>query len=273
MKESKVAIIDADSILFSAAWGTKISDGKGDYLRDEKGRLIYKDKSKLEITVDLDSILNTILTDTEATDYIIFVKGKNTAAHRYAAKNDYKALRPKESPHWWDYTREYLIDAWEAVSVDNIEVDDACNISRLQIPNSFMVAIDKDLLNLEGIHYNWKKKSWIKINNSEESQLFWKDMIIGQPGDGISGLKGKGSSYFYKNVLPQVFDMYNNDFYEKLPSIILNEYIEHYGEYIGIQEYYKNYICLKILDKYDNFILPKPIKYEVKEEGLNNLFK
>lgn len=262
MENNKIAIIDIDSILFAACYGKKLWNPQTEeFERDDKGRLIYLDKNEDEIGSSINTIMHEILEDSNADSYIAFVKGKNTAAHRYNIKNDYKSNRPKESPSWWEYARQFIIDTWDAVSVDTIEVDDAVNITRLKIPNSYMVAIDKDLLNLEGTHYNWKNKEWVTVNNTKASELFWLDMICGQSGDGISGLKGKGKTYFYKNILPQVIDMYGNDFYEKLPSVILDEYINHYTEEIGIQEYYKNYTCLKILDHYEGFKIPTPIKY------------
>lgn len=266
----RTAIIDLDSILFSAAWGNKIPDpdNEGEFLRDEKGRLIYQDKTNDEISTSLDLILTTILEETKATHYIAFVKGKNTSKHRYKAKSDYKHNRPKESPKWWAWTKEYAVGAWKAIEVNDIEVDDAVNITRLSIPDSFIVAIDKDLLNLEGTHYNWKAKEWVTTSSTDEVINFWRDMISGQKGDGIDGLKGKGDAYF-NNISSHLFKMDSRlDLSIELPKLILDEYIRHYGESLGIQEYYKNYVCLKILDSHDGFEIPEAIEY--KSTSVNN---
>jgi len=268
----KTAIIDLDSLLFSAAWGNKIPDpeNEGEFLRDEKGRLIYQDKTNDEISTSLDFILTTILEETNATHYLAFVKGKSTSRHRYEAKSDYKHNRPKESPKWWAWTKSYAIGAWKAIEVNDIEVDDAVNITRLSIPDSFIVAIDKDLLNLEGTHYNWKTKEWVTTSSTDEVINFWRDMISGQKGDGIDGLKGKGDAYF-NNISSHLFKMDSRfDLNIEFPKLILDEYIRHYGESIGIQEYYKNYVCLKILDNYDGFEVPEAIEYKatsVNDDG------
>lgn len=252
MTNEKIAIIDLDSILFAASWGKKIWDPQlGDWSRDDKGRLIYLDKTEEEIGDSINTLLHEILQDSEATGYINFVKGYKTGSHRYQAKSDYKSNRPKESPKWWGFARQFVIDNWEAVSVDNIEVDDAVNITRLNIPNSFMVAVDKDLLNLEGTHYNWKKKEWAVIDNMTAYYCFWSDMLIGQPGDGIQGIPGVGK-VGAKRIL------YESDDYA---LIVLDTYMNHYGEAKGIEEFYKNYACLKILDSYEGFVIPPVIQY------------
>lgn len=255
------AIIDLDSVLFAAAWGNKIPDPEheGEFLRDEKGRLIYQDKTNDEISTNLDLILTTILEETGATHYLAFVKGKNTSEHRYKVKSDYKHNRPKESPKWWDWTRDYAIEAWKAVSVDNIEVDDAVNITRLNISDSFIVAIDKDLLNLEGSHYNWRTKEWSIINAEQAVYHFWSDMLTGQPGDGVAGIPKVG-----KVTASKILDKSMN-----IPITVYWEYYKYYGEQKGIEEFYKNYTCLKILDSYEGFEIPEPIEFNpVREKDL-----
>src|SRR5690606_16888185 len=121
--------LDIDSIAFAIGWGNKIPDGKGDYQRNEKGRLIYQDKTEEELKECSNRIISDILMNCEATHYIGFIKGKNSASHRYSAKSDYKANRPKESPKWWSFVKNYLIENFNIHPVDNIEVDDAVNIT------------------------------------------------------------------------------------------------------------------------------------------------
>lgn len=255
---TRTAIMDLDSILFAAAWGNKIPDGMGDFKRDEKGRLIYVDKTEEEIYFSIDTILSTILDDTDSTGYLAYVKGSNTGKHRYNAKPDYKSNRPKETPIWWNMAKQYVISNWEAYEVNDIEVDDAVNISRLQIPDSFIVAIDKDLLNLEGIHYNWRTKEWFTRDKAQEEEYFWIDMIAGQPGDGVKGLPKYGPKAAVK-----VLSLEGDGF----ASNVFREYINVYGQHNGIQEFYKNYTCLKILEEFEGFEIPKIVEYKRLDES------
>lgn len=256
---NKIAIIDLDSILYAAAWGNKIPDGEGGYLRDDKNRLIYKDKDYKEIEESIDHMFTSILQNTEATGYIAYVKGIKTGQHRYNAKGDYKSNRSKEVPKWWGFAKHYSIFKWNAYEVNYIEVDDAVNITKNNLENSFIVAVDKDLLNLEGTHYNWKTGEWTSKDSSQAEYLFWSDMIAGQSGDGVKGIPGKGEKYVER--------LFNTITEDQIKSTVFNEYILAYGEEVGIQEFYKNYTCLKILDKYEGFEIPEVIDYVKEGDG------
>lgn len=248
----KVAIIDLDSVAYSIGHPNKTLDDKGEPLRT-MNKFVYIDKTEDELRNAAHYWMNKILTDTEATHYIAFIKGKNTISQRKEVADTYKSNRSKEQPKWWVFVKNYLIWEFRAIEVHNIEVDDAVNITRLQIPDSFICAMDKDLLGLEGNHYNWRKEEWIYITKVEATYKFWSDMICGQSGDGIKGLPGKGEKFAEKVLNSSKHLEY---IYE---CVVLSEYITHFGEYIGIKEFYKNYIQLKILDVCEGFEIPEPI--------------
>lgn len=248
----KIAIIDLDSVAYSIGHPNKVLDAKGEPLR-ENNKFVYVDKTEDELRNSAHYWMNLILSKTESTHYIAYIKGINTIASRKNVASTYKNNRNIEQPKWWSFVKDYLISEFKAISVDNIEVDDAVNITRLQVPDSFICAMDKDLLGLEGNHYNWRKEEWIYTTKAEAEHKFWSDMICGQSGDGIKGLPGKGEKFAEKVLNGSKHLEY---IYE---CVILSEYITHFGEYIGIKEFYKNYIQLKILDVYDGFNIPEPI--------------
>lgn len=253
IENKKIAIIDCDSILFSAAHPNKVLDDKKQPIKVDN-KFVYQEKSIEEMLVSLDQILNDLLTNSESTHYIAYIKGKGN--FRYSINPDYKGNRHKESPWWWKTLKDYLIAKWQAFEVNNIEVDDACNITRLKVLNSFISAIDKDLLELEGEHYNWRTNKWYVNTKDQANYKFWGDMICGQPGDNIQGIPGKGIKYVYK-----LFDTNDYDtplFYKERT---LTEYVNYFGEYKGIKEFYKNYISLKILEDHEEFIIPDYIEF------------
>lgn len=262
-EENRIALVDLDSVAFGIGWGNKIPDGNGDYLRDEKGRLVYQEKTEEELIVCADQYMNSILTSCNCTHYIAFIKGKNTGSHRYKAKSDYKANRPKESPKWWNTVKTYLVDQWGAEVVNDLEVDDAIAITYKRLPNSFIVAIDKDLLMIEGTNFNWRKGEWIPVNEQEASDFFWASMIIGDKVDGVSGIPGKGAVYASKLDLNA--------------RTVFNEYILHYGDDLGIKEFYSNYTCLKLIDELEDFEIPNILKYTPlpieNNEDINDLWQ
>lgn len=254
-----IGVLDLDSIAYSIGHPNKVLDDSGEPIKSD-GKFVYYDKTTEELMSCADVLMMKILSDCSCDNYIAYIKGKGN--YRYSINPDYKANRSKESPKWWQFVKRYLIDQWGAIPVNSMEVDDAVNITRLSIKDAFIIAIDKDLLSLKGRHYNWKTEKWVEVDEDQAEYNFWADMIVGQPGDNIKGLPGKGIKYV-----------------EKLNPVTLvsvfNEYIQYYGERTGINEFYKNYNCLKILEKYDGFVLPEPIKFEsareIRESGETNL--
>ena len=63
------------------------------------------------------------------------------------------------------------------------------------------------------------------------------------------GINGKGPKYVEK--------LFNNINVEDCEKIVLNEYLNYFGKEKGISEYNKNFVCLKILDSYEDMEFPE----------------
>lgn len=265
------AVVDLDSVMFSIGNPNKVLGTDGQPLRRDN-KFVYEDKTNEQLADSCEFIMNKILTNSKCTDYIAFIKGNNTTKSKRLIDPNYKMDRHGESPKWWNFTKEYLIQNWGVVPVDNIEVDDAVNITRLQIPNSFICAIDSDLLGLQGTHYNWKKNElvgeWITTTAQQAEYKFWSDMITGTHNN-TKGIPGKGE-VFVKKLFTKTISIgdYNVEttYVQHKYQIILEAYVEYFGEELGIEEFYKNYKMIKILDKYEGFVIPEPIRFKKKEE-------
>ncbi len=256
MENERVAIIDGDSPIFFAFHPKKILDENNIPIKKE-GKFVYEDKTHNEIKQSCDYLLNKLLINSQATHYILFVKGKGNFRYKYT--DSYKANRyGKEPPKFWDFTKQYLIGKWKAVVTQNIESDDAVNICRLNIPNSFICAIDSDLLGLNGLHFNWKKNQWIETSKEEADYKFWSNIICGTHNC-TKGIPGKGISFVDK-----LFTIKYGTKGEEYHNIVLQAFIDHFGEYEGIKEYFTNYISIKILENYEGFEIPKIIEYNNK---------
>ncbi len=257
-----VAIIDLDSLCYTAFHPNKQLDEFGVAMRTpDNKKFLYVDKSEDEIMLSCDNLIRMVLENSKATHYLAFIKGKNTIASKLAVDPTYKQDRTKESPVMWDFTKKYFIEKHGAIEVNNIEVDDAVNIARLSIPDAFICAIDSDLLGLEGTHYNWKKGEWITCTKEQELFKFWKDMIQGTHNN-TKGIPKKGPKYVEK--------LFNNISVEDCEKIVLNEYLNYFGKEKSVNEYNKNYVCLKILDSYENTGFPEIKTYiELYAKTLN----
>lgn len=252
MEVQKIAIIDLDSLAFTAFHPNKDLDEFGNPKRTlDNKKFLYVDKSEEEIKLSCDNLMRSILNNCGATHYLAFIKGKNTISKKLLVDPEYKQDR-KETPKQWSFTKQYLIDIWKAQEINDIEVDDAVNIARLKFKNSFICAIDSDLLGLEGTHYNWKKGEWVTSTKEESTLKFWRDMITGTHNN-TKGIPKRG-----KKFADKLFNKLKGE-EDKYDQYVLKEYIECFGNEIGRKEYHKNYVCLMILDSYEGMMFQEPI--------------
>lgn len=189
-------------------------------------------------------------------DYFIgFVDGDRVNNFRIQVSDSYKSNRIcKELPKHFKEAKEYLQTKWNFCMPEGIEVDDALLITENRLKNDYQIIIacqDKDILNTQGVRYNPVRDEWVDCNEIREEYTFWKSMICGDQADAVVGIFGKGEKYFEKIV-----KLYANQGFP-LHSIVFNAYIENYGEYNGIEEFYKNYKLLKILREKEDFVIPE----------------
>ena len=257
-----------DSIAYSLANPNKVLDKTGQPIKvlSDKGNMVfqYTEKTEEQLKLSADWIMNDILTKCGATHYIGFIKNVHTTQSRLAINPEYKANRKADAPPWWLFVKLYLHSVWDIQLANNAEVDDLVNITRLQLPDSFIVAVDGDLLGLEGTHYNWKTNEWITVTKEQANRKFFSDMICGQKGDNIHGLKGKGEKY-----VNQLFTKIIHQTDLEYAELVYSAYLTHYGNVKqATKEYYKNYFSLHILDQKEGFTIPEPIEFKKKEINL-----
>lgn len=255
---SKIAIIDLDSVAYTIGNGNKVLDENGVAKRTEdNSKFLYVDKTEDELILSADFTMNSILKTGNFTHYIGYIKGSNTIKNRLSINPNYKSNRSKISPSWWNFTKDYLIREWKAIEANDHEVDDYCSITKNLIKDSYIVGIDQDLLYLEGNSYNWRTNQWFSISKDEADYKFWVDMCVGQPSDGLKGIEGCGK-VGAKNILLDSKTI-------QYKFAVLGAYCYKYGELIGIDNFYANYKCLKLLEKLDGFIIPELIEVKVSK--------
>ena len=135
-----------------------------------------------------EDLIDNILVNTEATEYRLFLSGKNN--FRYTIYPEYKAHRPKEKPFWLEKCRQYLIATFNAEVVDGQEADDALGIA--QTEDTIICSIDKDLLMIPGRHYNFVKDEFQKVTNDSGMRHFYMQCLTGDRSDNIKGIEQIG---------------------------------------------------------------------------------
>ena len=174
--ESKVVLIDADSLLYFSSY------------RSEEDQVL----SETKLSEKIYDILNIIETQYTVEKYFLFVKGKDN--FRYKIYTDYKKNRPQKHPII-DTLNKYLIETFGAIQSHNAESDDYV-FAYSQTPEykgrSIICSVDKDLLQIPGIHYDYQKNKYHIITEEQGRYNLAIQMITGDAADGIKGLKGYG---------------------------------------------------------------------------------
>jgi len=250
-EKMKVCIMDSDSIIF--------------YVCHQKKE--EPEKSLEEIKQKLDLWLLDIFGKTYSTHYIMYLT--EGLSFRKEIFTEYKANRKdKEKPKYFNEIKEYLKEKYKASSYPKLEADDLCVITKNYFQKEedktalykesnpwevFISSPDKDLLNLEGEHYDYRKGEWKFTTDDEALYYLFGSMLWGDSGDNVKGIPGvgvKGVEKIFKDIEIQ-----------DVPLVVLQVYIQQYGESLGIENYYKTYKALKILNHHEEFEknIPNPV--------------
>jgi 5'-3' exonuclease len=245
----KVCLIDGDIILYNVAWG------------NEKEEFAWNVKYSVYQTI------LSILAKTQTSSYIAYITGSNNFRKQIDLPRRYKANRKTEKPKWFKFVKETLINELGFIVVDNIEADDAISLCSKSLEDFVICTIDKDLMQIPGQHYNFITDTFVNVTEQEAEKFFWTQMLTGDPIDNVEGIRGMGPKKVHK-----LFSQSEN-----YRQIVFETYIKYYGEYKGIEYFYKHYVLLRLLAHYPNFEIPiprvmdalKPVEYYIGVPKLN----
>lgn len=146
------------------------------------------------------SFIETILADTEATSYELWLSGGKN--FRYDVYPEYKANRRNTArPIWEQEVKQYLIENWQANVTDGLEADDMLGIRHLEEAGTILCHQDKDLNQIKGLHYNWesrrlgvviRERQWYTVSPEDADYWFFYQLLVGDTTDNIKGVVGIG---------------------------------------------------------------------------------
>jgi hypothetical protein len=175
-------------------------------------------------------IIEGVIEDTEADDYILFLTGEGNFRKDVATIQPYKGNRKSPRPEYYDEIRQYMIDHWEAEVVDGIEADDALGLF-MTVPNPsnttrILATIDKDLDMIEGMHYNWRKKEFRNIDIHTANKFFGVQMLTGDGTDNIPGLFKLSGTKASAKLKARVVKAYDEGGWDLMGKTVGNIYTE-----------------------------------------------
>lgn len=166
-----LALIDADLIAYRCAASAE-------------------NENELIALTRVNDLYNRILYEINASGHVGYLTGSNN--FRYEIYPEYKANRKnKPHPKHLEACRELLVTEWKCKVTDGIEADDALGINHQAEPDSILVSIDKDLLQLPGKHYNFVKQEVYQISTLQGLRNFYTQLIEGDASDNIPAFDGK----------------------------------------------------------------------------------
>ncbi len=157
-------------------------------------------------------VINRTLKDCQTTDYQVFLTNTDLSHNfRYKIDNTYKANRKGSSkPFHYDGIRNYLLRHHPTLLVDGQEADDEMGIVQVREKDTCIASIDKDMLMIPGLHYNFDSElitaasdpgtlTLSKTGKAKANKLtgvgfkwFAAQILLGDVCDNIKGLKGYG---------------------------------------------------------------------------------
>ena len=202
-----LAIIDSDSIVYASA-------GAAQHRNEETGQMEYEPVS--HACNNAKKTFMKILERTKCTDYVAYMTGaKDESSFRKNLFPAYKENRKRsQRPKHYQAVRDYLETNWGCQIVNEIEADDSVCIEQYQAykglftydydyggfdecidgidsPDlmSVLVGIDKDLDQVPGLHFNYKKDFFYYITPLEGIRNLYKQILGGDVADNIPRCK------------------------------------------------------------------------------------
>ena len=165
---------------------------------------------------------------------VLYLSGQNNYRDKLATIKPYKGNRDAaHKPVHFAAIREYLIKQRGAKVIHGREADDEVSIvarkmARDKLP--FIVAtIDKDLDQIPGQHYNYRKKVHYTVDHEEALAWFYVQCLSGDPTDNIPGCYRCGPAKAQKIVNDALCESEHLDAAEQ-EAWLWAQVVEAYGD-------------------------------------------
>jgi len=274
-------LFDYDSLIYGAVYKIASFGEIKQWFKDQRSRE-WMEKEIVHLSINrLMQMNHRIFMEIEDTGIEIDLVEYYITTAKKPQRNEiypqYKSHR--KGNKWVRKVRAKLIEMEFAKTSDVWEADDLIGDDARGIPEHkrMILSMDKDLKTIPGIHFDYYRPrlkdengdplldEWGNrvqsdcrgldvVTHAEAVTFFWKQMIMGDPGDGIKGIPRKGPKAAEKALYNQLIDYY--------PDIVKGMYVDHYGAE-GLKQFWINYSLLYIgTDRED---LEKSLKEDILE--------
>jgi DNA polymerase-1 len=187
MKRERVAVIDADIILYKAC---RVAEEEVNWGDDQW--VLWSDLNKVKTIID-DQVGLIVEEMKAARSILCFSDTKN---YRKEINPEYKAnRRGGRKPLCFTGALQYCKDTYENRQFSNLEADDVIGIIATtdNLLNEYViVSEDKDLLTIPGLHWNLKTKEIFSLSEKEADFNFYNQTLTGDTVDNYKGCPNVG---------------------------------------------------------------------------------
>lgn len=264
-----VALLDSDTFVYACGFAADSQAKKEAKEAVDAGHLQLDEEYTMEAYLaEFDyerwalANVKTVINDIQELfnpNVVVYLTGSGNFREQLAVTAPYKGNRdPTHKPKYYSQIKEYLISVWNAKVINGREADDALGVAQYQAEkdSTVIVTIDKDMDNIPGYHYNWRKKEFYYIEPERADYLFWIQVLMGDRTDNILGIPGIGIK-----TAERILDIPSKD-WMSMAQAVLAAY-ESNG--LGWAEFYENASLLWIQRKEDINWDDKPYSFSHTE--------
>jgi len=241
--------------------------------------LIYFEMGKPtleEAITGIDNRIRTILNAFETTKFAGFLTQGKCFRYDRASTKPYKGNRKHgDKPIIFPAIKEYLRQQWGFTHLSQLEADDLVAIYREDCVDAAIASPDKDVLyQVPGRHFNYRTSEFIETSEEDAERFLWKQMLMGDSTDGIIGIPKIGE----KTADKWLNQLQEDTRYGSMSALVLNKYIEKFGNQEGIHKFAETFKLVYILKTKDEayketlLTLPNLITHELEIKNEDELW-
>ena len=227
-----IAAIDADSIVYIIAWAHR------DNKKEEIGMIEF-------VQQRCDSFFQYLIESTKADTYIGFFSDKKSFRNRNYLVAPYKGSRPPKPEfvqEWEEVIKSYFAENYGFKTFDDLEADDLVSVINEMYPEVIVCSPDKDLRQLPGTLFDYKKNQLIEISSFDAMKHLYTQLLTGDVSDNVKGVPGLGEAKVSK-----LFDGLTEEI--EFATVVKDQFNKYYGAYYGDIIENQTYDTIKMLCK------------------------
>lgn len=176
--------------------------------KDEEGNEIVSVKLDPEKAIrDVVEAMQRGLVKSKCSKQILVISAPSKTNFRRDFYPDYKGNRKGAAlPQLYGHVRRYCEANYDCLIMPQLEADDVLGMLATKEPDKYVVmSADKDLRQIPGNHYDYKKDKLLKITKHEADKWFYMQCLTGDTTDGFHGcpkVGKKGAEKLVDTYLP-----------------------------------------------------------------------